>query len=380
MTATPTGQSLAKGAAGIALLHIERARTGIADWDTAHHWLTDAATGNVNAGDGTGLFYGATSLAFALEAAGPGRYERPRAHLLAHTEALAHRRLDRAEVRLRRRELPGLEEFDLIYGLTGIGAHLLRAAPGSDALGRTLAHLVRLTEPLRLDGQHVPGWWTGHDPHFRQPPAFPNGHANLGMAHGITGPLALLALSLRDGVEVHGHRDAIGRICAWLDDWQQDTDGIPWWPQWINFEEVRSRRIAHRGPFRPSWCYGTPGIARAQQLAALATGDIHRQHLAENAIAACLSDTDQLDQLTDSSLCHGWAGLFQTVWRASQDATESPLAMRLPHLRDVLIQQERSFGDDGPGYLEGHAGLLLALHTAHHSSPQSGWDTSLLLA
>jgi len=34
------GESLFTGAAGIALLHIEYARTGAGDWDTAHQWGT----------------------------------------------------------------------------------------------------------------------------------------------------------------------------------------------------------------------------------------------------------------------------------------------------------------------------------------------------
>jgi hypothetical protein len=49
-------------------------------------------------------------------------------------------------------------EYDLFYGLTGIGQLLLQCAPGSDALGRILEYLVRLTKPLRADGAAQPGW------------------------------------------------------------------------------------------------------------------------------------------------------------------------------------------------------------------------------
>src|SRR5947209_17127238 len=33
-----------------------------------------------------------------------------------------------------------------------------------------------------------------------------------------------------------------------------------------------------------------------------------------------LSDPAQLSRITDTSLCHGWAGLFQTTWRSARDA------------------------------------------------------------
>ncbi|MCW3815783.1 hypothetical protein ONA91_15125 [Micromonospora sp. DR5-3] len=53
-----------------------------------------------------------------------------------------------------------MAEYDIISGLTGIGAHLLRHAPDDEALGRILAYLVRPTEPLHQGGEVVPGWWT----------------------------------------------------------------------------------------------------------------------------------------------------------------------------------------------------------------------------
>jgi lantibiotic biosynthesis protein len=64
-------QSLAKGAAGIALLHIERARNGLAGWDAAHAWLAEAGAAPVSVAGDAGLFAGAPAVAFALHAAGP---------------------------------------------------------------------------------------------------------------------------------------------------------------------------------------------------------------------------------------------------------------------------------------------------------------------
>ncbi len=57
-------QSLAGGAAGIALLHIERARAGHGDWATAHAWLSAAVRDDLSAGPNASLFFGAPTLAF----------------------------------------------------------------------------------------------------------------------------------------------------------------------------------------------------------------------------------------------------------------------------------------------------------------------------
>ena len=155
---------------------------------------------------------------------------------------------------------------------------------------------------------------------------------------------------------------AIERICAWLDTWRQESDHGPWWPQWITRGELHTRRPTQPGPLRPSWCYGTPGLARAQQLAGIATGDTARQRMAEHALAACLSDPAQLSRITDTSLCHGWAGLFQTAWRAARDARTPAISNGIPHLADQLIARGCPGSGDGFGFLEGDAGLALTLH------------------
>jgi lantibiotic biosynthesis protein len=377
-------QSLARGAVGVALLPIERAHAGISGWDVAHSWLKAVAGADVSAGDDACLYNGAPAFAFVLHAASAdasGRYVRALDVLDRSISGLTDRRVDQAAARIARGELPALAEYDLINGLSGMGAHLLVRAPGSTAFERVLSYLVRLTEPLRIDGHLLPGWWTGHDPHFSHSAGYPRGHGNFGMAHGVAGPLALLSLALSHGHTVGGHREAIDRICTWLDIWRQHRETGPWWPQWITDHERRTGRLIQRGPGRPSWCYGTPGIARAQQLAGLATGDRSRTQMAEDAMAGCLSDPGQLDRIVDVSLCHGWAGLFVTAWRAAANATTPTIAERLPVARQLLLQHAAPGAGDGIGLLEGDAGLALAVHIAeHHVSPISGWDRCLLIS
>ncbi|MFF4508986.1 lanthionine synthetase C family protein [Streptomyces sp. NPDC001401] len=376
-------QSLSQGAAGVALLHIERAFAGDGSWHTAHTWVTAAAGDGVSAADDANLLFGAPALAFVLHAAGADgttRYGRARNSVDTHITALAHRRVDLAHARVDRGELPAFREYDLLHGLTGIGTHLLQHAPGNDALGRVLTYLVRLTQPLQIDGETLPGWWVFHDPEGKQDDAFPGGHGNFGIAHGIAGPLALLAQARRRGITVDGQDEALHAINMWLDIWRQHAGSGPWWPQWITRDQLRTGRPGGLGPLRPSWCYGTPGLARAQQLAAIAVMDTARQQMAERALACCLSDPAQLSQITDTSLCHGWAGLFQTAWRAARDACSAEISAHVPALADRLIERGRARPGEDTGLLEGTTGLALALHTAAHSTPPiSGWDSCLLI-
>lgn len=381
-------QSLAHGAAGVALLHIERARTDQGPWQRAHDWLACAAAEPAVGGTDSHLYYGAPALAFALHAAAdrPGRYARALDTLDRHVTAAIRHRLVSAHARTDRGQMPALAEFDAIRGLSGLGALLLHRDLHTDGLQEILTYLVRLTEPVKHEGELLPGWWSHLAPSGKTSPDYPQGHANNGVAHGIGGPLAVLSLAARRGITVDGHLDAITRILAWLDHWQQDSPTGPWWPYWITREQLRSG-VPGPGPSRPSWCYGTAGLARAQQLAALALNDPVRQRMAEAALLRAMTDPGQLAATEDFSLCHGFAGLAHITRLVSADAITPGLADRLPPLLAPITDAAPGALADSLiappggdiGLLEGAAGTALALHSFHTGTPSaSGWDTCFL--
>ncbi|MEV6527863.1 lanthionine synthetase C family protein [Longispora sp. NPDC051575] len=359
------GQSLSDGAAGIALLHLETS-----DWPAARQALSLAAVDGVSIADGASLYFGAPALAFVLATSTHPGTDGARATTATGATMVARRQLEAAHRRIDRQTLPHYREYDLINGLTGVGV-VLRRLGDHDLLRQVLEYLVRLTEPVN----GLPGWWCSNGPSRDLPPP-PGGHANHGIAHGITGPLALLALTLRDGITVTGQHEAIARICLWLDAWQQTTDGAAWWPETITIDNLANRTCSQHRPGRPSWCYGTPGIARTMQIAAIATGQPERQATAELALAASLDD-EHLNLLTDAGICHGVAGTYQTAFRAATDSTTTAIADRLP----VLAARLAAASTSDAGFLTGDAGAsLTALTALTNTPPQTGWDTCLLIA
>ncbi|MEU6720756.1 lanthionine synthetase C family protein [Nonomuraea sp. NPDC046802] len=373
-------QSLTKATAANALLHIERALIGTGDWNSAHAHIRQATAGPIDSAPHAGLYYGAPAIAFILHAAGTGghpRYQAAARALDKHLARLAQRRLATAAERIRRRAPATFAEYDLFRGLTGIGALLLQRAPGSDLLAGILSYVTRLTKPRRVDGTELPGWWVAHDPDPLMPT--PGGHVNLGLAHGAAGLLALLSLATLRGCTVPGQADAIDTLGRWFDRWRQDSLDGAWWPQWLTHDDLRTGTTTQPSPGRPSWCYGTAGIARAQQLAALATRDPIRRGIAEKAMADCLTD-QQLQKITEPGLCHGMAGVYQTAYRAARDAHNPAIGQRLPALAALLTQHATADQDDTEGLLTGPAGVGLALETARHNTPpRSGWDACLLI-
>lgn len=349
----PKTQELSEGSLGVALLHIERGNQ-----DAVRVCLAQAVEGGVSTGANASLFHGAPALEFVL-----GRAERARPDVRQAVDRVVSARLEAAHQRQDKGELPRLAEFDLIRGLTGLGALLLTRDEASPHLAAVLAYLVSLARPQRVNGKELPGWWSAGGPH-EEP--LDGGHGNNGIAHGITGPLTLLSLANRYGVQVPGQQEAIEVFAQWL-----DTHGGHYW---TTREHLLAAQTPPAPPMRPSWCYGQVGIARAQHLAALALDDSPRLLKAEDTLVSVLTDPTFLGLVTDASLCHGWAGLL-SVTRAVAD--DSPIRQRFTPLIDDLTKRVVTDLDrlPKPGFLEGRAGAQLALE----GTDTTGWTRVLLI-
>lgn len=382
MMRTAPPDSLASGAAGDALLAVEQARAGSTPWTAAHQRTAAMTVSPVTAHpDHAGLYRGAPAVAFVLRTASHPAYENALSALDENIAVLTRERLRRAHQRMEEGLRPTPQEYDLINGLTGIGTYLLHHRHNQDLLHEVLAYLVRLTEPLDHGGEELPGWWTDKPYDDRPGHNLTGGYGDLGVAHGIAGPLALLATAMLTGITVPGQTEAISTICRWFDRWRVDTDGPAWWPGRVTRAEFRTEQLAQTGPQRPSWCYGTPGQARALQLAAIALDEPRRQRQAEETLADCVTDPHQLNQIVDSTLCHGWAGLALATWRTAAEAgPDSDLAGLVPDLR-ALLDEHPSRLPWNAGLLEGQAGLQLVKHTLDYTEPtEISWDRCLLLS
>ena len=376
-TAAPSPQSLARGAAGTALLTIEQALSGGETWTAAHQAISAAFAGEADAGPGACLLHGVPALALVLRAAqadGHRRYQAEARVLSEHVAQMTRQRLAAATALLDSGSAGSFRVHDLFFGLAGLGTVLLRTDPGGEALAGILRHLVRLTRSRTIGGAVVPGWWACDDPDTTV--QTPGGHANLGMAHGGAGILALMSLCARHEVTVDGQHDAIRSLARWYASRRRESAHGPWWPQWLTLTDLRDETPGQPGGWRPSWCYGAAGIGRALQLAAIADGDGTAQAAAEQAIAACLQPA-QLSRLTEPGLCHGLAGLYMTALRAAHDARSPDIAARLPAAA-ALLAGRAGAAEDG-GLLTGSAGVRLALESARNGTPRSGWDACLLI-
>jgi lantibiotic modifying enzyme len=389
---------LAQGDAGLAVFcrYLDTHHPD-AGWDRiGHGFLQAAVTGLEEVGKvAPGAFSGLAGLAFAAWSLSRGE-TRYRSLLASLEDALVVEALTAASALARQTGAGGVWQFDVISGLAGIGAYFLcrRSRPVvADALDAVLRALIHLTEPSAAG---PPRWYT--PPHLMADADmarhYPHGNLNLGLAHGIPGPLALLAIAHREGVDLPGLREAIQRVAGFLRDSRiEGRHGLDW-PTAIPVEADGSWHVGRVVEIsRTAWCYGAPGVARSLWLAGDALGDGSLKALAVEAMEAVLRRPVRERLIDSPTLCHGVSGLLAIVLRFAQDddsaGTFAPAADALCRQILALYAPERPLGYcsiepdgnqvDQAGLLDGAPGVALALLGAS-TTTEPFWDRLFLLS
>ncbi|HEV7518070.1 MAG TPA: lanthionine synthetase LanC family protein, partial [Thermoanaerobaculia bacterium] len=227
---------------------------------------------------------------------------------------------------------------------------------------------------------------------------YPEGHYNLGVAHGVPGVIGFLALALdaAAGLPAATAEEA-RRLLEGAVDWvlaqRLPTGAASLFP--YNFTpgmEPSASRLA--------WCYGDLGIAATLLAAARVAGEPAWEAEALVTARHAAARPAEGAGVVDAGLCHGAAGvahLFNRLHQASGDDALGAaarawfgraLALRQPGegiggFRAWLPDGADRAGDLGwrsdPGFLTGVAGIGLALLAA--TTPVApDWDRVLLTA
>lgn len=399
--------ALTDGNPGVAQLYAELGRDGDRTARERTHAHLSAAVRDGASTPPAGLYRGPASVAYAAHRAGlgTGDFATLSAQLDPMLAESAARTADQGLALLRAGDpITSWRYYDVIVGTSGIGRLLLarHTHTGDDRITAALEAVLELivataTAPdVHTDVGTVSPWWS-KETYIGLPDA--PGHLNLGLAHGIGGPLALLALSWAAGVRIPRHEEAIEALADLLESWRRTDEYGTYWAYSATTDIGRDWWQEPRHRVRDAWCYGALGLARCLQLA----GDaLRRTDWTARAVEAAHGSVAAMDRgfVTDHSLCHGWAGILRIVQRMAADTGDPVLGAALPELTERLLAgfdpdapfgyryTIRNFplGADRPGYLEGAAGIALALHAVARGerpatdATDTAWDAALLIA
>lgn len=289
--------------------------------------------------------------------------------------------------------------YDLISGISGVLTYLLRHADREDTRSivlEMLALLVDLTAPFMMKEESFPGWFIPPE-HSLKKEAYPQGHFDTGLAHGIAGCLVILAKARLKGIEVHGQKSAMRRIISWLQGMRCNIGEFKnVWPACIGVQHT-SREYRKMDPksYRDGWCYGAPGIAFSLFIAAHALKDEDLLNYAVNAMTdVCIRFFTQ-NTLVCPSFCHGLAGLLAIVHQmhlATELQVFSETANKISYSILERYSENHPFGFktvnrgqggqesilDNIGLIDGSIGIILSL-LFHQSQRSSPWVQTFLL-
>jgi hypothetical protein len=384
---------LASGDVGIALLcaYCDQYQPDEA-WDAVGHGFLSSVpeVGREAGGDlHPGLFSGLGGIVLAVAALSRfgTRYRRALPVLDGELASLARR----AAARLAD-DRPGrmVSDFDLVSGVSGLVAGLLGRDPH-----RSLAPLLTALVTLATPTGGAPRWATPPellgDPSMRS--SYPYGNLNCGLAHGIPGPLAALALALKAGHRVPGQAEAVRCLADWLTTNRADDQWGVNWPAAIPLPAPDGTTAPPRPvPARCSWCYGTPGVARALWHAGEALDDQRLRALAVEAMTDVLARPAASRYLNSATFCHGVSGLLQVVLRFAHDTRLPQFTAGATQLVDQVLagfEPDRPVGYtalgpdsirlDRPDLLDGAAGVSMVLLAAS-TDTEPAWDRAFLLS
>ena len=271
--------------------------------------------------------------------------------------------------RLRRDRWSG--SYDLIGGLVGIGVYFLERYPlptAYEGLRLIVGHLESTAEESRAG-------ITWHTPPRLLPDTervqCPNGHYNLGVAHGVPAVVYLVSEMMAAGVETTRAERLFEGAVKWLVGQKQRTDVASCYAYWI---------AAGVGTTvsRVAWCYGDLGIGGVLHHVATRHGRSDLLHLARELVDRCLSrSTDNLD----AAFCHGAVGIGHILNRLYQAELQNRYRDAAIHYYErslALMTGMETAAIDG-SLLEGVSGIALALLAATEDI-EPEWDRRMVLS
>lgn len=374
----PRSASLSSGSAGLAVCHAVAAQAG--HDDQARDLARDLAVASLDSAIevlasqplSLSLYSGFPGIAWAADLVD---------QLLPGSAGDRNDDIDLALARAVAR-YPASGPYDLIDGLTGLGIYALARWP-RPAAAECLAGVVeQLAGRACADAGGVCWPTTAAALPGQLGRLYPVGAVDAGVAHGMAGLLPLLARACALGVGEDTARPLLDGAVRWLLSHLVDS------PAGRTSPALVAAGIAST-PARSAWCYGDPGVALALLLAARDADEPGWELAATELALRAARRPPELAGVTDAGLCHGAAGLGHLFARMYQLTGRDELATAAMWWMERTLDMCRPLTEaggtplgaawNGPGVLEGAAGIALAL-MAGCLPAEPAWDQMLLVS
>ena len=268
-----------------------------------------------------------------------------------------------------------MRDYDLVSGLSGVLYYLLDFQKESDEVKKLVYYLVCLANKKselyeKSIGYHISSQYQVREDEQR---AFPEGHLNFGLAHGMIGPLAVMSKAMALGVVVDELKQAIRSLLSVYEEFAAIHEGIVVWPSQLSMADYFRRE--QRQDIRPaisSWCYGNLGIARGLHKVAIFLGDKQQQNIYEQILLNIIDRPAKEYNLFEDILCHGYSSVLAVQMATYYSTRNADFLNTLQHNLNIIqehmdLTSEQKFCtfnkllDQDPSLLMGAGGIMLSL-------------------
>lgn len=290
--------------------------------------------------------------------------------------------------------------FDLVQGLSGVGQYLLKTIiSGSKWSAEAYKKFNEIVKTLKeisdISSERKPFWISKQNQFLpEEMEIYRDGNYNLGMAHGIVGPINLFLDAYKNGlIEKKEYAE------KWINEllsFKRNQNGQSlFWPR-----ESGGKEIFPGQEFieRNGWCYGNSIICYTLFKAGLIFKDSKLNIQALELLDFITRSSNK--ELVSSNLCHGKAGLLTILEQIKRDYfKEESLEKCINNIQSRILNDfsnsyKYGFQDNSipviPGYttskdkigiLEGSSGIILALQdaTAKNSIKTVSWKSMFFL-
>lgn len=293
--------------------------------------------------------------------------------------------------------------YDVIVGTAGVGRYLLLYIEHFEdkedclqekaALEQILKYFVKLSADTNVNAKKIIGFYIANEnlwPEKRRT-QYLYGTLDFGIAHGMAGPLALMAYAAEQDIAVDGQIEAIENIISIYDEHTAIKNDIIYWPMILPAELYKQHGAAAVGS-RMSWCYGSIGISCVLYKVNKYLGADTAKYL--HNLEQIAQASKEVYNLLSPIICHGFAGtmaMFNQIYRESLDkellqglymCLDEVLRLHnsvFPYgFKNIDYDSDGRFEKEDDTYLNGSTGIILALLSLFN--PNSLHEKHLLIS
>lgn len=201
-------------------------------------------------------------------------------------------------------------DYDVISGLSGIASYLLLIDGYENSVKEIFKILISICGNKKINGKDMPKWHIKSSNLDEETRAnYPEGYLNLGLAHGIAGPLSILSKGYKKGIIVEGQKEAILSIIKEYKTFAYLLDGSYYWDKQLGVKDYWEQ-FKKCDKAREGWCYGNIALARILSIACEAIENKAIKEWADEIIEEKAKRGINEYNLISPTLCHGYAGVM----------------------------------------------------------------------